>query len=70
MFQNLGVLDRGLRLVVGGVLMGLLVAGTATGLWAALMAAVALGMIVTALFGVCPLYQVWGISTCRLPRRG
>jgi len=69
MFQNVAGWDRAVRLVIAGLMLWLLVKGIATGLWAALAAGVAVAMILTAMLGVCPLYQRLGISTCRLPRR-
>jgi len=70
MIHNLGAWDRAVRLAIASLMLWLLVAGKATGLWAPLVAAIAVGMILTAMIGVCPLYQRWGISTCRLARRG
>ena len=68
MAVNVGRLDRGFRLVAAAVLF-LLAAGTSVGdgtwvEWAFYgFGAVAL---LTAVFGICPLYTLLGIRTCRV----
>lgn len=67
---NMGMIDRGLRLVVALVLLYLALGTTALGggllYWLALLVAVVSG--VTALVGSCPLYSMLGIRTCPLLR--
>lgn len=57
--QNVGGIDRTIRVVVGLVLLALVFVGPKT-LWGLI------GVIplVTGFFGVCPLYSVLGMSTC------
>ena len=59
MTRNEGTFDRAIRIVVGLVLLTLTVVGPRTpfGL---------LGLIplATGLLGTCPLYRVFGVSTC------
>lgn len=65
MSQNVGLLDRGLRLALGGVLLFLGInaySGTTTGLILSLAAAVP---TLTAIFGTCPIYSIFGFKTCR-----
>lgn len=59
MKSNAGSIDRGLRVIVGLVLVGLTVAGT-IGVWGWI------GVIplVTGSIGFCPAYSIFGISTC------
>lgn len=59
--KNEGVLDRVIRVVVGLALLSLLVVGPKT-LWG-LMGLVPL---LTGLVGFCPIYKVFGLSTCPL----
>ncbi len=66
--QNVGTMDRGIRIIVGIALLALaLVTPIATPflyvVW--LVAAIAL---VTGIVGFCPLYAVIGLSTARSPR--
>ncbi|WP_340110049.1 DUF2892 domain-containing protein [Pikeienuella sp. HZG-20] len=67
MTTNMGTIDRGLRLVAG---LGLLIAAFATDLGAGgwmHWAMIVVGVIAagTALVGVCPLYAILGLRTCR-----
>ncbi|MDY0205214.1 MAG: DUF2892 domain-containing protein [Pseudomonas sp.] len=59
MKSNMGTIDRGLRIIVGLVLIGLALTGT-VGVWGWL------GVIpvVTGALGNCPLYSVIGLNTC------
>ncbi|PKL75135.1 MAG: DUF2892 domain-containing protein [Candidatus Melainabacteria bacterium HGW-Melainabacteria-1] len=64
MKPNEGNLDRILRLVLG---IGIAAYGIATGSWLGLLAIVPLG---TAAIGFCPLYRIFGFSTCPLHKQG
>ena len=67
---NEGAMDRGIRVVLGAVLIWL---GTVSGLVAGTMATViwVVGavLVVTGVTGFCGLYKVLGINTCA-PRQG
>lgn len=67
MKANVGGVDRVLRIVVGIVLLSLvfLVAGPAR--WWGLVGLIPLG---TGVFGFCPLYALFGLSTCPLEKKG
>ena len=60
---NEGAIDRGLRVAVGLVLIGLAATGT-VGAWGYI------GVIplVTGAVGMCPIYSLLGISTCPTSR--
>ena len=59
MLTNESPLDRGLRVVIGIVLLSLVVIGPKT-LWGL----VGLVPLLTGLVGFCPLYRLLGLSTC------
>lgn len=59
MATNMGTFDRGLRVIVGVFLLSLVVVGPRT-LWG-LVGLVSIG---TALVGWCPLYALFGLTTC------
>ncbi len=60
---NMGNIDRGLRAIVGLVLLYLAYAGMfSTWAWAGY--AVGAVMLVTAAIGMCPLYTLFGWNTC------
>lgn len=62
MTTNVGTIDKALRIIVGLVLLALVFVGPKT--WWGLIGLIPLG---TALIGNCPLYSIFGISTC--PRK-
>ncbi|CAM3668709.1 DUF2892 domain-containing protein [Roseateles saccharophilus] len=57
---NEGTLDRGLRVVVGLTLVALAATGT-VGVWGW----IGVVPLLTGAVGLCPLYSVLGINTCR-----
>jgi hypothetical protein len=57
--HNENPLDRGLRVLVGGVLLLLALTGVTAWGWVGLLP------LVTGLVGTCPAYTLLGISTCR-----
>jgi len=69
MSKNVGDLDRGLRALIGVVLLGLALFGNMalfeSGLmkWGAIVVGVV--MLATSAMRVCPLYSIFGIKTCR-----
>ncbi|HMN07480.1 MAG TPA: DUF2892 domain-containing protein [Gemmatimonadaceae bacterium] len=56
--RNEGTIDRGLRVVLGLVLLGIAVTGR--GAWGY----IGVLPLVTGLMGTCPVYSIFGISTC------
>jgi hypothetical protein len=64
MTRNVGGFDRILRIVAGLALIGLALTGTIG--WWGWIGIVPLG---TALIGFCPLYPLFGITTCPADRR-
>jgi membrane protein YdbS with pleckstrin-like domain len=65
--MNVGTVDRALRALVGVVaLLGAFVFGWFSGwmVWAA--AIVGVIMLVTAAMGMCPIYRLVGMNTCRI----
>lgn len=65
MKQNVGGIDRGLRIAVGLALIAWFLFGQGEGFWhyAKLIGIVPL---VTGLLQTCPLYSLLGVSTCPL----
>jgi hypothetical protein len=64
MKQNMGGIDRGLRIVAGVVLIGLAATGT-VGAWGW----IGVAPLATGLIGWCPAYLPFGWSTCRVPEK-
>jgi hypothetical protein len=66
---NESTLDRGIRLVAGLILL-VLVFTILTGIWQIVAAVAGLILLATAAIGFCPLYALFGITTCpRQPAR-
>jgi Protein of unknown function (DUF2892) len=63
MKTNVGGIDRILRIVLGLVLIGLTLSGS-IGVWGW----VGIVPLATAAFGFCPLYTVFGFSSCPLKK--
>lgn len=63
MRNNIGKIDRFLRIVVGGLLVLIFLNGTLVGLASVISLAVAAIMIITAILGTCPLYTVARCNT-------
>ena len=65
--QNVGTLDRVLRIVVGAALiLGFFLNPEGTFAWLYLFGVV---VLVTGMFGSCALYSMFGINTCGKERR-
>jgi hypothetical protein len=63
MKANVGGFDRGFRLIVGLALLSLVFIGPKT-LWGL----IGLVPLLTAFAGFCPLYRIFGLSTCPVQR--
>jgi len=64
MRRNEGMVDRGLR-IVGGLLLISLAATGVVGAWGY----IGVVPLLTGAVGMCPLYSILGISTCPINRR-
>lgn len=63
MTRNEGNLDRGLRIILGLVLLSLVFVGPQT-LWGL----IGIIPLATGLLGTCPVYSIFGISTCSMKK--
>lgn len=60
---NEGTIDRALRVIAGLVLIGLAATGT-VGVWGW----IGVVPLLTGLFGFCPAYAMFGMSTCPMKK--
>ncbi|MCS7062375.1 MAG: DUF2892 domain-containing protein [Anaerolineae bacterium] len=67
MKQNVGTVDRVVRVVIGLVLGLLVLTGQVSGVLAIVLGIAGVALLATAAIGFCGLYTVLGISTC--PRK-
>lgn len=63
MTRNEGTLDRAARIILGLILLSLTVVGPQT-MWGL----IGIVPLLTGLVGSCPLYNIFGISTCPLKK--
>jgi hypothetical protein len=66
MKRNMGNMDRVIRLVVAAVALLLYFTSTITGTFGIIMLVVAGIFVLTSLINFCPLYRIFGISTCKI----
>lgn len=59
MLQNVGTIDRTIRVVIGLAVLSLVMVGPQTA-WG-LLGLIPLG---SGIFGACPIYRLFGLSTC------
>ncbi len=64
--RNVGTPDRVIRIVLGIALLAFTFFGSGPLRWLGLLGLVSLG---TAVLGSCPVYSLFGISTCPLTRK-
>ncbi len=67
MKRNVGTIDRVIRIGIALIIGVLYLTGQLSGTAAVILGIVALILLITGLFGSCPLYAVLGMSTC--PRK-
>ena len=65
MKQNMGTIDRVIRLLIVVAIAALYYAGQLSGLAAIILGIVALAFLITSIVGWCPGYLPFGISTRR-----
>ena len=66
MKNNMGSIDRIVRIVIVSGLVALYFTDTITGLWGT-VALVAAGIFtLTSLVGFCPIYAIFGVKTCKV----
>ena len=62
--QNMGSIDRVVRVVVALVVAGLIVTGQVSGVLAIVLGVFAAVFVLTSLVSFCPLYPLVGLNTC------
>jgi hypothetical protein len=68
MKKNMGNIDRGLRILVALVVTILFVTNILTGIPAYILLGLSGVFVLTSLLGFCPLYTLFGFSTCPAKR--
>jgi hypothetical protein len=68
MKKNMGTADRTIRLIVAALIAGLYFTNIITGTWAIVLLVLAGVFVFTSLLAFCPLYTLFGISTCPMKK--
>jgi hypothetical protein len=69
MVRNESNVDRVVRALVGAVLLIAWMAGWVAGTLAIVLGVVGVVLLATAAAGFCPLYRLFGVSTCAVPQK-
>lgn len=64
MKKNMGTADRIIRLIIVAIICGLYFTGNVTGTLGLILIVLAGVFFATSLVSFCPLYSIFGISTC------
>lgn len=65
MKKNIGSTDRIIRLILAVVLAALYFTGTVTGTIGVILLVVGIVFLATSLVSFCPIYAIFGMSTCK-----
>lgn len=63
MIQNMGSLDKGIRLVLAAIFVGLYLTGVVSGTFGIVLLVLAGVFALTSFIGLCPLYLPFNLST-------
>jgi len=63
MKNNIGKVDRLIRIMIGGILFSAFIQGAFTGLLAIAALIVCAILMITSIYGTCPLYRILGINS-------
>ncbi len=64
MTKNMGKTDKTIRLTVAILFAILILTGVVTGAWAWILGIIAVVFLGTSAISFCPLYTIFGLSTC------
>lgn len=65
MNKNIGVTDKFIRTMLALGLVALYTSGTITDQWKIAIIVMVAVLLLTTIIGICPLYKLLGINTCR-----
>lgn len=69
MTKNMGNIDRIIRVLIALAVVALFFTNVISGTVALILGAVAGIFVLTSLVGTCPLYRLFGISSCKMPEQ-
>jgi len=66
MKKNMGDLDKVIRLLLVALVLGLYFTEIISGTLAIVLVAISFVFVATSIIGICPLYTLLGINTCKV----
>jgi hypothetical protein len=63
--KNIGLTDRTLRITLAAAILLIYLTGIVSGIFAIVLIAIGTVLLLTALVSVCPLYLLFGITSCK-----
>ncbi|AXY74186.1 DUF2892 domain-containing protein [Paraflavitalea soli] len=69
MKKNMGAADRIVRLLLAALMVYLYYNQVVTGIWGIVLLVVSMVFVLTSLIGLCPLYSLLGINSCRIRKQ-
>lgn len=69
MKKNMGTLDKIIRILLALIIAALYYTDVITGTLGLVLIIVATVFVVTSFVSFCPLYAIFGISTCKVPEK-
>ena len=64
MIKNMGKYDKVVRIIIAILSIALYFGNIVTGTWGIVLLVVAAILVFTSLMGTCPIYAIFGYSTC------
>jgi hypothetical protein len=64
MKKNMGTVDRIIRIIIAAILVVLFAMNVVPGFWGILLLVVAAVFVLTSFVSFCPIYRIFGASTC------
>jgi len=68
MKKNMGTADRVVRILIAAAFVFLFLGHVISGTWGFVLLAMAGIFVFTSFVGVCPLYSLFGVNTCRVKK--
>ena len=69
MKKNMGTSDKAVRIIIAVAIAVLYYTNVISGTLAIILMAVGIIFLLTSLLNFCPLYTVFGINTCKTPKK-
>ncbi|NVN96065.1 MAG: DUF2892 domain-containing protein [Bacteroidetes bacterium] len=66
MKNNVGAIDKTIRLIIAAIAAILIITGVLTGLLAIIFGIIGAVMLITSFMGFCGLYAIFGFNTCKI----